>query len=182
MKRKAILCSVAGVAGAALVFGLGVAVGQGTAPTENKGVKVGAPTSLDLGQEVEGIPPEYDYEKIECFFQGVRDYLKFIKRGMGRTNHLANIDIRNRRMTREEGEALVRKFDGKRPPSLDLFLDYLQLTEEQFLGIAIKHEVSPWQFSPNDVQPGRKMPDMDQWNNTQVPWPNHPGVEIGGKA
>jgi quercetin dioxygenase-like cupin family protein len=55
MKRKAILCSMAGVAGAALVFGLGVAVGQGTAPTENKGVKVGAPTSLDLGQEVEGI-------------------------------------------------------------------------------------------------------------------------------
>jgi hypothetical protein len=101
---------------------------------------------------------------------------------MGRTNHLANIDIRNRRMTREEGEALVREFDGKRPPSLDLFLDYLQLTEEQFLGIAIKHEVSPWQFSPNEVQPGRKMPDMDQWNKTQVPWPNHPGVEIGGKG
>ena len=33
----------------------GSAAGQGTAPTENKGVKVGAPTSLDLGQEVEGI-------------------------------------------------------------------------------------------------------------------------------
>ena len=28
------------------------------------------------GQEVEGIPPEYDYEKIECIFQGVRDYLQ----------------------------------------------------------------------------------------------------------
>ena len=132
------------------------------------------------GQEVEGIPPEYDYEKVECFFQGVRDYLKYIKRGMGRTNHLANIDIRNKRMTREQGEALVREFDGKRPPSLDLFLDYLQLTEEQFLGIAIKHEVSPWQFSPNQVEPGRKMPDMDKWDRTSVPWPNHPGVEIGG--
>jgi hypothetical protein len=134
------------------------------------------------GQEVEGIPPEYDYEKIECFFQGVRDYLKYIKRGMGRTNHLANIDIRNKRMTREEGEKLVREFDGKRPPSLDLFLDYLQLSEEQFLGIAIKHEVSPWQFSPNAVEPGRKMPDMDKWDRTSVPWPNHPGVEIGGKG
>ncbi|MGY4364302.1 hypothetical protein ACVW1A_000367 [Bradyrhizobium sp. LB1.3] len=83
-------------------------------------------------------------------------------------------------MTREQGEALVREFDGKRPPSLDLFLDYLQLTEDQFLGIAIKHEVSPWQFLPNTVEPGRRMPDMDQWNNTQVPWPNHPGVDIGG--
>ncbi len=85
------------------------------------------------GQEVEGIPPEYDYEKIECFFQGVRDYLKFIKRGMGRTNHLVNIDIRNKRMTRAEGEKLVQEYDGKRPPSLDLFLDYLELTEEQFI-------------------------------------------------
>jgi N-acetyl sugar amidotransferase len=134
------------------------------------------------GQEVEGVPPEYDYEKIECFFQGVRDYLKYIKRGMGRTSHLANIDIRNKRMTRAEGEALVRQYDGKRPPSLDLFLDYLDLSEEQFLGIAIKHEVSPWQFSPNQIEPGKRMPDMDKWDNTKVPWPNHPGVEIGGKG
>ena len=37
------------------------------------------------GDEVEGIPPEYNYEKIECYMQGVRDYLKFIKRGFGRT-------------------------------------------------------------------------------------------------
>jgi len=134
------------------------------------------------GQEVEGIPPEYDYEKIECFFQGVRDYLKFIKRGMGRTNHLANIDIRNQRMTREEGERLVRQYDGKRPPSLDLFLNYLQISEQQFLEVAMKHEVSPWQFSPNQVEAGKRMPDMDKWDRTEVPWPNHPGIEIGGKG
>ena len=42
-------------AAVALSFGLGVAVGQGTAPTENKGVKVSAPTALDLGPEVEGV-------------------------------------------------------------------------------------------------------------------------------
>lgn len=30
------------------------------------------------GAEVEGVPPEYDYEKIECFMQGVRDYIKFL--------------------------------------------------------------------------------------------------------
>ena len=30
------------------------------------------------GQPVEGIPPEYDYEKIECRWQGVRDYCKYI--------------------------------------------------------------------------------------------------------
>src|SRR5687768_18267196 len=48
---------------------------------------------------------DLDYEKIECMFQGVRDYCKVIKRGFGRTNHLVNIDIRNKRMTREAGWA-----------------------------------------------------------------------------
>ena len=32
------------------------------------------------GDIVEGIPEEYDYEKIECMMQGVRDYIKYIKR------------------------------------------------------------------------------------------------------
>ena len=32
------------------------------------------------GDEVENVPPEYKYEKIECYMQGVRDYIKYIKR------------------------------------------------------------------------------------------------------
>ena len=55
MKRARVFALVSGAAAVALVFGLGVAVGQGTAPTENKGLKVGPPTLLDLGQEVEGV-------------------------------------------------------------------------------------------------------------------------------
>ncbi|MFH1437909.1 MAG: hypothetical protein ABIJ56_19535, partial [Pseudomonadota bacterium] len=33
----------------------------------------------------------------------VRDYLKFTKRGYARTTHLASIDVRNGRISREEG-------------------------------------------------------------------------------
>ena len=55
MKRVRVFALVSGAAAVALVFGLGVAVGQGTAPTENKGLKVSPPTMLDLGQEVEGV-------------------------------------------------------------------------------------------------------------------------------
>ncbi|MEQ9448346.1 MAG: N-acetyl sugar amidotransferase, partial [Rhodospirillaceae bacterium] len=95
------------------------------------------------GAPVEGIPPQFDYEKIECNMQGVRDYLKFIKRGMGRTNHLANIDIRNGRMSREEGERLQKEFDGKRPPALDVFLEYLHMSEEEFYALALRHQVNP---------------------------------------
>jgi N-acetyl sugar amidotransferase len=116
------------------------------------------------GDQVEGVPPEYDYEKIECAVQGVRDYLKFIKRGMGRTNHLANIDIRNGRLTREEGERLQEQYDGKRPASLDEFLQYLNMDEEEFLDIAMQHQVYPWRFDPAKVERGEKLPDQDEWN------------------
>lgn len=58
------------------------------------------------GTRVEGIPPEWDYEKIECKWQGIRDYAKYVKRGHGRTNHLACIDIRMGRMDRETGMKL----------------------------------------------------------------------------
>lgn len=49
---------MAGIAGAAvavvLAFGVGVAVGQ-SAPTENKGVKVGPPTAIGLADQIEGL-------------------------------------------------------------------------------------------------------------------------------
>jgi len=95
------------------------------------------------GDEVEGVPPEYDYEKIECFMQGVRDYIRYLKRGFGRTTHLASIDIRNGRLSREEGARLVVEYDGRRPAALDLFLDYLGISEERFLALIEPHVVAP---------------------------------------
>lgn len=126
------------------------------------------------GQQVEGIPVEYDYEKIECMFQGVRDYCKVIKRGFGRTNHLVNIDIRNKRMTREDGWELAQEYDGRRPASLDPFLEYLQLTEEEFVDIVRKHEVSPHEFKLIQIHRGRPLPDMPQWDRTVLP--DRPGA------
>ena len=55
------------------------------------------------GDQVENVPPQYQYEKIECYMQGVRDYIKFIKRGYSRPSHLVAIDVRNDRMQAQEG-------------------------------------------------------------------------------
>ncbi len=118
------------------------------------------------GSQVEGVPPEYNYEKIECFMQGVRDYLKFIKRGYSRTAHLTSLDIRNGRMDREQALELAKEFDGKRPPSLDLFLNFVGISEEEFLEIAQSHSVSPWQFDANQVERGKELSDMKQWDGT----------------
>lgn len=93
--------------------------------------------------QVEGIPPSYGYEKIECYVQGVRDYIKYLKRGFGRTTHLASIDIRNHRLLREEGLRLVKEYDGKRPAALDRFLKILGISEEKFMEIVARHVVAP---------------------------------------
>jgi N-acetyl sugar amidotransferase len=118
------------------------------------------------GNEVEGVPSQYDYEKVECFVQGVRDYLKFLKRGYGRTAHLTSLDIRNRRMERAEAEALTAEHDGKRPASLDLFLKYVGLDEEDFMDIAVSHTVSPWKPDVSQIQLGKPLHDMAQWDQT----------------
>ena len=45
------------------------------------------------GDAVENVPTEFNYEKIECWMQGVRDYIKYIKRGYTRPTHLAAIEF-----------------------------------------------------------------------------------------
>jgi len=115
------------------------------------------------GDEVENVPPGYSYEKIECYLQGVRDYIKYIKRGYTRPSHLVSIDIRNSRLTRAEAMEIIKKYEGKRPPSLDLFLEYIGLTEEEFLKIALSHGVSPYKHDPAKVTPGKRTPDFDEW-------------------
>ena len=124
------------------------------------------------GDRVEGIPPEYDYEKVECFMQGVRDYLKFLKRGIGRTNHLVGIDIRNGRISRDEAIVLMEKYDGRRPASLDVFLKYLGLNEDEFMTLVRAHVVSPNQWSNDPLPDGEILWDFDQWDE-EPDWPMH---------
>jgi N-acetyl sugar amidotransferase len=120
------------------------------------------------GEEVENVPPAYRYEKIECYMQGVRDYLKYIKRGYSRPTHLVAIDRRGDRLSTEEGEQLVNDYEGRRPPSLDLFLQFVGLSEKEFMEIAMSHQVSPYQHDPAATVPGRKTHDFDRWNRDGI--------------
>src|SRR3989338_106836 len=114
-----------------------------------------------------GIPECYGYEKIECQQQGIRDYLRVIKRGYGRTAHLTTLDVRNNRLNRKEAEELVRKYDGKRPHSLPLFLEMLGITEEEFNEIARSHIIHPHKWDFSNVDTGPKLHDQDKWDRTQ---------------
>jgi N-acetyl sugar amidotransferase len=123
----------------------------------------------DLGWEgniVEGVAPEYDYEKIECMFQGIRDYLKFLKRGFSRMTHLSSIDLRNDRTTIEEAEKMIKKYEGKRPASLDVFLEALGITEEEFMKITLNLVVAPHKPDIKNIERGERLYDQDQWDRT----------------
>ena len=116
------------------------------------------------GDEVENVPPGYNYEKIECYMQGVRDYIKFIKRGHSRVSHLVSLDRRNERISLEKGKELISLYEGKRPASLDIFLKFIGMTEKEFMEVAISHEISPWKFDSKSIQNSNRTKDFDEWS------------------
>jgi N-acetyl sugar amidotransferase len=116
------------------------------------------------GDQVEGMPwDEYPYEKIECFMQGVRDYIKYMKRGYSRVSQMVALDLRNGRITQERGKQLIDTFEGQKPPSLPIFLDYLGLDENEFNEMIATTAVPPHEpnFSINQWAP--KTWDHDRW-------------------
>lgn len=116
------------------------------------------------GDEVEGLPPHlYSYEKIECAMQGVRDYLKFAKRGYSRVTQMTALDIRNARLTKEEADQLVAEWEGKKPPSLELFLEFLEMDEQEFNEIVAKLAVPPHRPDFQTIQWGPRTSDFDRW-------------------
>ena len=116
------------------------------------------------GDQVEGMPwDKYPYEKIECYMQGMRDYIKYLKRGYSRVSQMVALDLRSGRISKEEGEELVANYEGRKPPSLDIFLDYVGLTEPEFNEIVNATVVPPNtpDFHQNEWAP--KTWDFDRW-------------------
>lgn len=73
-----------------------------------------------------------NYENLDEKMHGLHDYLKFVKYGFGRATDHACIDIRNKRLTREEGLNLVKTYDGKYPHlSVNEFVKYSGMTHEE---------------------------------------------------
>ena len=116
------------------------------------------------GDQVEGMPPgKYSYEKIECYMQGVRDYLKYLKRGYSRVTQMTSLDIRNGRMELQEADQLVAEWEGKKPPSLKLFLEYLEMSEEEFNRIVQKLVVPPFKPDFQNIPSAGQTKDFDRW-------------------
>jgi N-acetyl sugar amidotransferase len=115
--------------------------------------------------ELEGVPSEINAhgEKIECFMQGTRDYIKFLKRGYGRVAQINSFHVRNEKISTEDARVINQNFDGQQPESLNIFLEYMGLTEEEFNQIVISTAIPPYEhdFSKNKV--AEPVWDSIQW-------------------
>lgn len=114
--------------------------------------------------ELEGVPGETNpqAEKIECFMQASRDYIKYLKRGYSRVTQMNAFHVRNGRISTEQA-AEWNVEDGKRPESLDIFLDYVGLTEDEFNTIVKGFEVPPYKHDYSQVRKAEPTWDLIKW-------------------
>jgi N-acetyl sugar amidotransferase len=110
-----------------------------------------------------------NYSEIDDAANGTHDYLRYLKFGYGRATDHATREIRHGRMTREEGIELVKRYDHRRPNDLNFFLDFLDMTEDEFeAAIEDMRDSQIWEQD-----------DDGKWNRTDSV-ANHiddPGVE-----
>ncbi len=76
---------------------------------------------------------------------------------------LVNFEIRNGRMSSEEGQRLVEAYDAFKPASLEVFLEYMGMTEREFNETVAKFAVAPWEPDFERDLPETRLQDMDSW-------------------
>ncbi|MEA3347022.1 MAG: N-acetyl sugar amidotransferase, partial [Candidatus Auribacterota bacterium] len=82
------------------------------------------------------------YNDVDCFhYSDLHDYIKFLKHGYGKATDHACREIRLKRMTREEGIDLIRKYQDVSPDEkrLALFLDWVGMTRQELFDCVNKN-------------------------------------------
>lgn len=114
---------------------------------------------------IEGVPKQFNEhgEKTECFMQASRDYIKYVKRGYSRISQLNAFKARKEELSFDEITELNAKYDGKKPHSLKIFLDYVGLTEEEFQKYVINSAIPPYEHDFENDQLSEKPWDYNEW-------------------
>jgi len=79
------------------------------------------------------------YNSIDDKIDDLHYYTTYIKFGLGRATYDASQEIRNKHLTREEGIALVKRYDGEFPKRyLREVMDFIGMDPEEFLELCDK--------------------------------------------
>lgn len=79
------------------------------------------------------------YNSLDDKIDGLHYWTTYIKFGLGRASYEASQEIRNHHLTREEGVALVHRFDEEFPKKyFKEILKYINMSEERFFELADK--------------------------------------------
>ncbi len=90
------------------------------------------------------------YNDVDCWnYSDVHDYIKYVKHGYSKVTDHACREIRLRRMTREQGINLVNQYTSIAPKNLQLFLNWIGITETAFHVIIDQHR-NPQIWKRND--------------------------------
>jgi len=91
------------------------------------------------------------YSSIDDKIDDLHYYTTYIKFGIGRATYDASQEIRNKHITREEGVALVNKFDGEFPDKyFKDIMEYLEIDPEYFINDLTDRFRSPHLWSLSD--------------------------------
>ncbi|HMJ47603.1 MAG TPA: N-acetyl sugar amidotransferase [Ferruginibacter sp.] len=139
-----------------------------------------------------------NYNDVDCFnYSDVHDYIKFLKHGYGKVTDHCCREIRLRRMTREQGITMIKKYIFNHPKNLGLFLDWMGITENSFHYIINQHrnmtvwkrnEEWAWEFIGNPfpvdentaVIDQARLPIAEEWSDFTLAKPKE-STDIAGQ-
>ena len=91
------------------------------------------------------------YNSIDDKIDDLHYYTTYIKFGIGRATYDASQEIRNKHLLREEGVALVKRFDGEFPDRyFNDIMDYLEMDPDYFRGELTDKFRSPHLWGKDD--------------------------------
>lgn len=87
------------------------------------------------------------YNDVSCFnYSDVHDYIKYLKWGYGKVNDHVAREIRLKRLNVHEGIELIDRYLYQKPQNLQLFLNWIGMTERAFQFIIDRHRSpSAWE-------------------------------------
>jgi hypothetical protein len=107
------------------------------------------------------------YNSLDDKTDGFFYYTRWIKFGVGRTMMDSAQEIRNHHLTREEGLALMQRYEGEYPSRYEAeFLEYVDMSREEFMSTCDKFR-SPHLWKIEDNQWKLRKSPMDGINTSQ---------------